>query len=159
MYSIAKVKKTINLPPHPLSSVNLDLKIYAIMIPTDLMKEIKTRLKTIGGQLQGIVKMMEEEQSPEKILLQFKAAKKGLDKAHYQLLDDVYRKALAISIVNAVDGCPGNCGNEDRIEYIKQKFPDLKLDEISEKLQEMNEIENRLRQYNDEKNNSLNEKQ
>ena len=122
------------------------------MIPKDLTSDIETRLKSIKGQIEGILKMLHEGNDPEKILIQFKAADKGLQKAHYLLLDEVYRKALAIKIVNAVDECPGDCGREDRIEYIKQQFPHLKLDELSEKLREMSEIEERLSRYNSENN-------
>lgn len=120
------------------------------MIPKDLTSDIKTRLKSVKGQVEGLLKMLDEDKDPEQILVQFKAAQKGLDKARYLLLDEVYRKALAIRIVNAVDECPGNCGNEDRIELIKKQFPNLQLDELSEKLREMKEIEERLSRYNAE---------
>lgn len=120
------------------------------MIPKDLTSDIKTRLKSIKGQIEGLLKMLDEDKDPEQILVQFKAAQKGLDKAHYLLLDEAYRKALAIKIVNAVDECPGDCGNEDRIELIKKQFPNLQLDELSEKLREMKEIEDRLSRYNAE---------
>jgi len=80
-----------------------------------------------------------------------------LQKAHYLLLDEVYRKMLAIRIVNAVDKCPGNCGNEDRIEFIRQEFPHLKLDELSDKLREMKEIEERLARYNVKNNRDIKE--
>ncbi len=92
--------------------------------------------------------MVDEEQDPEKILIQFKAADKSLQKTHFLLLDEVYRKALAIKIVNAVDACPGNCGNEDKVEYIRKQFPNLKLNEISHKLKEMKEIEERIQDCN-----------
>ncbi|NIT60528.1 MAG: metal-sensing transcriptional repressor, partial [Aliifodinibius sp.] len=75
------------------------------------------RLNTIKGQIEGIAKMLQEGKDPQQILNQFKAADKGLQNAHYLLLDEVYRKALAIKIVNTVDACPGNCGNEDKIEF------------------------------------------
>ncbi len=120
------------------------------MIPKDLTSDIKTRLKSIKGQIGGLIKMLDEDKDPEKILTQFKAAKNGLDKAHFLLLDETYRKALAIQIVNAVDECPGDCGNEDRIAFIKKQFPHLQLDELSEKLKEMNEIEERLSRHNSE---------
>ncbi len=96
--------------------------------------------------------MLEKDKEPEQILNQFKAAQKGLDKAHFLLLDEVYRKALAIKIVWAVDACPGNCGQEDKIEYIYRQFPNLKLEELSDTLREIAEIEKRLASYNVERN-------
>ena len=120
------------------------------MLPKDLTKDISDRLASIKGQVEGISKMLNEGKDPEQILIQFKAAQKGLDKAHYLLLDEVYRKALAIKIVNTVDACPGNCGNEDKIEYIRQQFPSFKLDELTGRMQEISEIEKRLERYNSE---------
>ena len=119
------------------------------MLPKDLTTDIKNRLKSIEGQIGGIIKMLDETRhDPEQILTQFKAAQKGLDKAHYLLLDEVYRKALAIKIVNAAGACPGNCGNEERIDFIKNQFPLLALDELSDRLKEMKEIEERLARHN-----------
>lgn len=118
------------------------------MLPKDLTKDISDRLASIKGQVEGISKMLNQGKDPEQILIQFKAAQKGLDKAHYLLLDEVYRKALAIKIVNTVDACPGNCGNEDKIEYIRQQFPSFKLDELTDRMQEISEIEKRLERHN-----------
>lgn len=120
------------------------------MLPKDLTKDVINRLSSIKGQVEGVIKMLSGGKDPEHILIQFKAAQKGLDKAHYLLLDEVYRKALAIKIVNTVEACPGNCGNEDKIEYIKQLFPSFKLDELTNKMQEISEIELRLERYNSE---------
>lgn len=107
------------------------------MIPRDLSKDIKTRLQSINGQIGGLIKMLAEDTDPEKILMQFKAAQKGLDKAHYLLLDEVYRKALAITISETVEACPGNCGNEERIEFIRKRFPDLELDTLTTQMKEI----------------------
>lgn len=117
-------------------------------LPSDLVSDIKTRLKTLSGQINGIVKMLEEGRDPEQINIQFKSIDKGIQKAHYLLLDEVYRKALAIGIVKAVDSCPGNCGNEDKIEYLKKEFPNLELSELTNKLKEIQTIENRLKEFN-----------
>ena len=81
--------------------------------------------------------MLDEDTDPEKILIQFKAAQKGLDKAHFLLLDETYRKALAIKISETVEACPGNCGNEDRIEFIRKQFPNLELDTLTQQMKEI----------------------
>ncbi|HHC78758.1 MAG TPA: metal-sensing transcriptional repressor [Flavobacteriia bacterium] len=120
-------------------------------LPSDLILDIKTRLKTLSGQINGIVKMLDEGKDPEQINIQFKSIDKGIQKAHHLLLDEVYRKALAIGIVKAVDSCPGNCGSEDKIEYLKQEFPNLELSDLTEKLKEIQAIENRLKEYNEKK--------
>ena len=56
------------------------------MLPSDLTADVKNRLKSIKGQIKGIIKMLEEGKDPEQIIIQFKAADKGLQKAHYLLL-------------------------------------------------------------------------
>ena len=118
------------------------------MLPKDLTKDIKTRLKSVKGQVENLLKMLDEDKDPEKILIQFKATRSSLDKAHFLLLDETYRKALAIKISKTVEACPGNCGNEDRIAFIRQQFPFLGLDELTDKMREISEIEKRLESYN-----------
>ncbi|VAW11543.1 hypothetical protein MNBD_BACTEROID05-1114, partial [hydrothermal vent metagenome] len=108
-------------------------------------------LKTLSGQINGIVKMLDEGKDPEQINIQFKSIDKAVQKAHYLLLDEVYRKALAIGIVKAVDSCPGDCGNEDKIEYLKKEFPNIALTDLSNKLKEIQTIENRLQNYIEKK--------
>jgi DNA-binding FrmR family transcriptional regulator len=120
-------------------------------LPSDLILDIITRLKTLSGQINGIVKMLDEGKDPEQINIQFKSIDKGIQKAHYLLLDEVYRKTLAIGIVKAVDSCPGNCGNEDKIDYLKNEFPNLKLGDLTDKLKEIQTIETRLMHYNEKK--------
>lgn len=118
------------------------------MIPRDLSKDIKTRLQSINGQIGGLIKMLDEDTDPEKILMQFKAAQKGLDKAFFLLLDEVYRKALAIKISETIDACPGDCGNEDRIEFIRKRFPDLELDTLTTQMKEIDILRKRIDDIN-----------
>lgn len=66
-------------------------------------------------------------------------------------MDEAYRKALAIGIVKAVDSCPGDCGNEAKIEYLKAEFPNLELADLTTKLKEIQTIETRLKDYNEKK--------
>ncbi|PCI31127.1 MAG: hypothetical protein COB60_12665 [Flavobacteriaceae bacterium] len=120
-------------------------------LPSNLILDIKNRLKTLSGQLNGVVKMLEEGRDPTQIDIQFKSIDKGVQKAHFLLLDEVYRKALALGIVNAEAACPGNCGNEDTIAYLKQEFPNIALSELTKKLKEIQGIENRLESYSKKK--------
>jgi len=89
-------------------------------LPSDLVLDIKIRLKTLSGQLNGIVKILEENKGPEHLNIQFKSVDKGLQKAHYLLLDEVYRKDLAIGIVKTIYSCSGNCGNEEKNRLFKK---------------------------------------
>ncbi len=116
------------------------------MIPADLTKDIKTRLSTIRGQVEGIIKMIDLGKDPESVLIQFKSLDKGLQKARHLLLDEVFRKSLAIKIVQTVDACPGNCSKEENIERILKEFPDFSLDDLSSKLKEIAELETHLKE-------------
>ena len=117
------------------------------MIPRDLTHDIKTRLATIGGQVNGLIKLLDNEEDLEKIIMQFKAVDKGLDMAYNLLLDEVYRKALAIKIVEVADSCPGNCGNEEKIDFIRTQFPKFKMDEILNKFKEITKIGERVKEH------------
>lgn len=120
------------------------------MLPKDLTKDVKTRLQSIKGQLEGLIKMLDEEQDPEKILVQFKAANKGLEKAQDQLLNEAYRKSLALKIVETVDACPGNCGNEDHIELLRREFPIIGKENLTQKMKEIAEVKARIDKVNDD---------
>ena len=117
------------------------------MLPLDLTRDIKARLKSISGQIDGIVKMLDEERSPREVLLQFRSVKSGIHKAEQLLLDEVFRKTLAIQIVKTLDACPGDCGNEEKLEAFRQQFPDIKLEELAEKMEEINSLHQWLQEY------------
>lgn len=121
------------------------------MLPRDLTQDIKTRLATIRGQVGGLIKMIDNEADPEKIITQFKAVDSGLDTAYNLLLDEVFRKTLASKIVEVAEACPGNCGNEEKIEFIRTQFPKFKFDEILSKLKEITKIGDKVKDYNSKK--------
>ena len=114
--------------------------IEVIMLPKDLTKDLKDRLKSINGQVEGIIKMLDKSDNPAQILNQFKAVNKGFEKAQYLLLDEVFRKTLAIKIAEALETCPGNCGQEEKIATIRQQFPNLNLYELTDKMEEIESI-------------------
>jgi len=92
--------------------------------------------------------MIDNDTDFDKILVQFKAADQGLQKAHYLLLDEVFRKSLALKLVQVMNTCPGNCQDAEKIEFIKEQFPILELDEITSKIKEINAINKRLEEHN-----------
>ena len=107
------------------------------MLQKDLTRDIKTRLNTIAGQLQGIIKMLDQDNDPEQILNQFKAASRALATAEALLLDETFRKSLAAKISESFQACPGNCGQEDLIEMLRKQFPTLKQEELTKKMKEI----------------------
>lgn len=115
------------------------------MIPKDLVGEIKNRLNSIQGQLNGIVKMLDSDQDPEKIRIQFKAASKALESTEFLLLDETFRKSLAIKLSEAMESCTGNCGQEDNIERLRKQFPELKLDELTERMKDIQAIHEQMK--------------
>ncbi|MBC6609166.1 metal-sensing transcriptional repressor [Hymenobacter sp. BT188] len=119
------------------------------MLPKDLTRDLKSRLNMLAGQLHGIVKMLDAEATePEQILVQFKAVTNGLGSAEHLLLDEVFRKSLALQLVDVVSACPGNCQDAGRIEELRQQFPNLTNAELTQKMQELREIGGRLEQHN-----------
>ena len=53
-----------------------------------------------------------------------------MNKADQLLLNEVFRKTLAIQIAKILNSCPGDCGNEGRLEAFRRKLPELKQEEL-----------------------------
>ena len=118
------------------------------MIPKEITEDVVKRIATVRGQLEGIVKMINEDSDPDKIITQFKAATQGLQKAHHLLLDDVFRKNLALKIVEVINACPGNdCPYAEKIEYLKKQFPTFEFDELSTRIKEIRRIDKEMEDY------------
>lgn len=116
------------------------------MLQKDLTREVKTRLNTIKGQLDGIIKMLESDKDPDKILIQFKAASKALEGAQHLLLDETFRKSLAAKLSETMEACPGNCGQENTIEMLRKQFPNLGLDELTIKMKEIQAVYDQMQE-------------
>lgn len=121
------------------------------MISQDLTKNIQHSLKTAIGQLGYVLKQIGDEQQSENILLQLKAIQAIIHKTSIELLEETYRKAIAEKISNAWQQCPGNCGNEQKIERLRKLFPDIKPAEVPQKLKEAEAIEKTLLKFLDKK--------
>lgn len=64
------------------------------MLPGELTGDLRKRLSTIRDQIEGILKMIDNDTNLDKILVQFKAADQGLQKAHYYSWMKFLEKAL-----------------------------------------------------------------
>lgn len=120
------------------------------MLPGELTNDIIKRLSLIKGQIEGIMRMLNDGKDSEQISIQFKAADQALQKAHFLLLDEVFRKSLALSLVKVMNVCPGNCPDAQKIELLKEQFPILQDNELSHKIKEINSISERLTKHNQE---------
>jgi DNA-binding FrmR family transcriptional regulator len=60
-------------------------------------QQLKKRVHTVQGQLDGIIKMMEEGKNCIDVLNQFKAARAGLEKLLSLFLEDNLKKCLDLS--------------------------------------------------------------
>lgn len=118
------------------------------MLPSELTGDLKKRLSTVKGQIEAITKMLDEETDPDKILIQFKAADQGLQKAHYLLMDEVFRKSLALKLVQVMNACPGNCQDAEKIEFMKEQFPMLEFGQLTTNMKEIHAIDKRLEKHN-----------
>lgn len=106
------------------------------MLDKDLIYEFKNKLSNIKGQLEGIVRMLDDDRDPEEILRMFKAAQKQFEQAEYELIEETFRKSLASKIAEALDACPGNCGEQEKIQLLKTQFPLLTENELTQKMKE-----------------------
>ncbi len=93
-------------------------------------KVLKRQLNSIQGQITAIDKMIEQDRSAEDIYIQFKAVEGIVDKALYDILDDLFRKNLATALVKAAEACPGDCDDCDRLEILKKEFGTMNLREV-----------------------------
>jgi len=59
------------------------------------MDDVIARLKRVGGQIQGLVRMIENEEGCEKVITQFQAAKAALDNTFSLVLSRNLHKCVS----------------------------------------------------------------
>lgn len=88
------------------------------MLSQELTGDLNKRLKFIKGQIEGIIRMVEAGKDPDQISNLFKATDQALQKVHFLLLDEVFRKSFALNLVQVMNSCPGNCPDAQKIELL-----------------------------------------
>lgn len=109
------------------------------MLSAEEKKVLKRQLNSIQGQISAIDKMIDQDRSAEDIYVQFKAVEGIVDKALYDILDDLFRKNLAVILVKGLEACPGDCEDCDRFEIIKNQFSKMDLNEVFKHLTRLNQ--------------------
>lgn len=112
------------------------------------IKQFKNHLHYLKGQIEAVERMIENGKNLNDIYNQFKALQGTMDKASYILLEEILRKELALKIVRAVDACPGNCSDAEKIQFAKNEFPNLEVTKVSAIISEMDKIKERLDKLN-----------
>ena len=108
------------------------------MLSRNERKVLKRQLNAMSGQIRSIEKMIIENRDINDIYIQFKAVEGIVNKAVYEILDEVFRKNLAASLVEAMNACPGDCSDCDRLEILKKQFGQMDLKEVSKYLGKLN---------------------
>ena len=120
------------------------------MIAEDLTTVITSRLKTIKEQIEEVMKLVNNNHDAEEIIQHFKAIDKTYQNTYSLILDTAYRKALAIKIVDTLQVCPRDCDEINVIMRMHQEFPTLEFHELSGRLREISEIQQRVTEYREE---------
>ncbi len=112
------------------------------------IKELKKHLHYLKGQIDAVEKMLNQGKNLNDVYTQFKALQGTMDKTSYLLLEEILRKELALKIVKAVDACPGNCSDAEKIQFAKEEFPNLEVNKVASIISEMDKIKERLDNLN-----------
>ncbi len=104
------------------------------MLTPQERRKIGAEINALKGQLDGLQKAYDDEQDLRMLLQQFKAVEGRVTRSVHVVLDELFRKSLAESLVRAQNECPGECDYCDRIEQLKGLFKDMNLHEVVEHL-------------------------
>lgn len=93
-------------------------------------RDLSQRLNRIGGQVQGIKKMVDEGQDASAILVQLMALQKATRAAATFLVKAQATERIREQIRTALASCPGECDHCDELAAIDQALHELDLDAL-----------------------------
>ena len=80
------------------------VKVNVIMVNTESsMKDVILRLKRVGGQVEGLIRMIEREEECSQIITQFQAAKAALDNTFSLVLHRNLKKCMSNDDLESVE--------------------------------------------------------
>ena len=105
------------------------------MLSGEDKRKIKHQTKAMSGQLTAIQKMLDEDRDGQDIYLQFKALEGLLNKALYTLLDELFRKQLASTMVKVMDDCYSeDCPHCNNLESVRAEFSRMEIGDVIKNL-------------------------
>ena len=94
-------------------------------------KIVTQQLKALAGQLEGVRTLLAAPDTGLDMLFQqFRVVEGVAHRAVAQVLDELFRKKLALALVAAQDACSGECDYCDRVERLKKEFAGLDLPQV-----------------------------
>jgi len=108
------------------------------MLSSEDKREIGHQINAMIGQLRAVQNLLEADRPAQDIYVQFKAVEGILNKALYTVLDDLFRKKLAETIVKVMDECYSeDCPHCQNIESVKKEFSKMDIGEVIRSLNEL----------------------
>jgi DNA-binding FrmR family transcriptional regulator len=93
-------------------------------------RDLSQRLSRIGGQVQGIKKMVDEGQDAAAILVQLMALQKATRAAATFLVKAQATERIRAQIRTALASCPGDCDHCDELVAIDHALNELDFDSL-----------------------------
>ena len=106
-----------------------------IMLSEEDKRQIRRQINSMLGQLRAIQNMLEDNREARDIYVQFKAVEGLLNRAIYTVLDELFRKKLAETIVKVLDNCYSeSCPYCNNVELVKEEFARMDIAEVIKNL-------------------------
>lgn len=94
-------------------------------------KVVTHQLNALAGQVEGLRTLLDEPKTAlDTLFQQFRAVEGVAHRSVAKVLDELFRKKLAVALVDAQDACPGECDYCDRVERLKKEFAGLDLPQV-----------------------------
>ena len=108
------------------------------MLSAKEKRKISKQLNAMTGQIKAIQGMIENNRNTRDIYIQFKAVEGIMNKALYTVLDNLFRKKLATTIVKFIDDCyDGECPHCKNVGEIKDQFSEMAMRDVIKYLGEL----------------------